>query len=1350
MPAPANTTAGTAIIIAALPYATTQDVNDGGTTHTVWYGITPDRDGLINISALGDLSTYKPTLEVFSPDGVTSHVTAPSTNKPLQFYGEAGVPYLFKILSSTGNVSPAILTLTAERLAETFVPAGSIAVNDDTNGFPLVILSASDALPLATVYPFPAGEQGDILDDGTVAVEDISGVGSDAWKVGLFDRKLAAITTNTFASGDGWQRTYITSNRVDTFYLGYNADYDHFGGVPSFRTLSKLGVAGSFIQLEGTGLLGLAPSNDETKLYYSARITSTNKPIKVWDLINNLPLSDLVVHLANYTPQTILVLADGSLIVLYVDIALDTIVKHYSAAGATLHTHNYGSSADPRLASSIDQTTYWIWLKPTVTPGGATTGESQFKNVAADGTVISAVSASFYEKGVYGPVSTLTPTAPFGHSESCPFWITRPVLVPVIDKSNPCCESGCGCHTDDPPGTVPRGSSGAVCAKDEPVVLEAFYKRCTGGGTVPTADDVEDSEDWADEFPQKEPDSWLTIQPQSSEGEWKIGRKALSDPGRFVEARLEEISAIERRSSDKDGHYPPARLRVVAHDDDGVFRGRLADETTRQFINREARFDLLSYAGRKAGLDPIRQLQGRIVEVQPALDRKAIIEVQDIMGAQYGALDPEKTIGVPIGDEHPDLPVETRGRIYPIILGEWSDAGKVNAQGEDVSRGVLPAYDCGASFREDVADPVGPDPEGRIFGDAAPIINQAIVNILGGGDITSPIFMKAAPLSGGEIGQFSTTLVLDPNGNGAGGPSDPHAARYVFDEPAVPGTEYLVLLFQNPAFDPITNPTGDTNVRYKVVTAVPPIYPVHPEDSSPWGGSADFTSLTDGAQWGVQTTPAPSNLGYTITGTPGTTTYTYNVSAVTPFGETLPSETLVITDGPDVLSATDKIVLTWDPPAENADAVIDYRVRGRTNATPNQSLAFSAGAETYTDAGTAVPTGFNVCGEGSAVASEDVWAWLVCAIGTVDVHAIYGSDLADNDAPGRTQLSTADGYIDGPYVRTVGGIEQTGFWARGPVLNHHRRRLVTFVWNGCGYVGENDLVIDQAFLMLQTVLNEFVEKNNGEGYRAGAFGPVELFSDGTPKFWTSQFQAAQDQTAEWLGDDLGYIGAMAIIQPMALSEFLRQFFVTFGGHGTTNHWGQWYPYLINPTPVVGAGRIYRERLEIARLLDHRLAHDETENRVTYRYLYDPDGQAWRASPAPVRDTASIAARGGDKIGVAETSIKDCPFGNDAATMADRWARHLTLYANPPRYAQWVTNLKSLPDHNGAPARFSHRKEGLGVTGETATPGVIMHTSVSMHPYEVIQTAMLFASVSEDLLHLDELGVSAFGEVMVGG
>src|SRR6266496_2001073 len=123
---------------------------------------------------------------------------------------------------------------------------------------------------------------------------------------------------------------------------------------------------------------------------------------------------------------------------------------------------------------------------------------------------------------------------------------------------------------------------------------------------------------------------------------YKWGIKPLSDTSRFVEARLKQMSSIERGSSDKDGNYTPARFRGLAKDGDGAIRIALGNYTTRIFINRYGRVDLESFAGRKAALSPRSVIQGRLVNLQPQIGRDAIIEIQDIIGGNLGPLDPQK------------------------------------------------------------------------------------------------------------------------------------------------------------------------------------------------------------------------------------------------------------------------------------------------------------------------------------------------------------------------------------------------------------------------------------------------------------------------------------------------------------------------------------------------------------------------------------------------------------------------------------------------------------------------------------------------------------------------------------
>jgi hypothetical protein len=890
-----------------------------------------------------------------------------------------------------------------------------------------------------------------------------------------------------------------------------------------------------------------------------------------------------------------------------------------------------------------------------------------------------------------------------------------------IDNSKACCDTG--------------GGGGSVPGPVPPPITPTFYRSCTGGGTVPTASDVVEAVDWADETPPKEPDVCLTIRGLGDEADERWSLKPLSDTGRFAAARIESISTIERRSSDKDGNYTPARVKIQASDDDGVWRERLRDPARREVINREAVLEIHDYASRKAGLAWMPLSQGRIVNPQPGLDRRSVLELQDIVGAQFGTLDPDKLIGVPVGDEHPGLPETSKGRCYNFLLGEKTTAPQ--------PLGAMPVVDCGDTFIDGQADP-----EGRTFDDAlALVVDQAIVNLIPGGDIVTPTFGMVAKLVGGAIGPTSQVISLDTNGNGAGGPSDPHTHRGVWMDPGGAAGDFIYFFFQKPAWNPRTNPAGDPTVRYKVIsgTHTNPAFP--PNGAGTWDLYADFDSLTDGLQWGPLRAGPPEDGMAAPDGATGTTEWVYSLTSITRLGESQPSAPIVVSNGPAVLTPTDSITITAELPSDSPDAVEFVRIVGRRANPPTMSLVVipvSGGSPpiTWTDDGTAVETAFNRS-SGDAPVSENQFAWIACGLGDGDIHRFLGSDGAEQDTPKRRVIGWEEGTIVGPLsaawphpepYRVVGGIRQFGVYARGLPLEHHRKRIVTFAWDGCGWKDPDGLLVNQAFPMLLLFLNEMVEKNGGLGYRDGDYGPIETFADGTPKFLVSKFTAAQDKTIAWMADEagLGAIGTIVVTEFTPLREILRRFFNDYGGHGTTNHRGQWYPYYLDKDAAPGAGRLFAERREISRLVDHGFKHDERENFIEYSFNYNYDTQTFATVGVKVKDDTSIDDAGGDQIGVFKTTPKQCYYCDDAATLAWRWGVYqLGIYSYSPRYASWSTNLRAIPDANGDPARFTHRKEGLGLNGEAGTPGQLMHTKVSVQPYELVQTAMLFRQDSED-------------------
>src|SRR5690348_6329325 len=178
MAAPTNTTLATAMDIGTtLPYSTTQTVDDAGTTYTVWYAYTaqPD-DVVIGVLGFGDVVRYAPVVSVWTSVSDTWLPTLQITgdNVAIQLPVVVGTTYYFEFTPNAGNPTPAVLHLSIERSAQASVPAGSIAVPDDSAGFPLALIDAtSDFNVLAFRSPFAASEAGDVLaESGAVLAFD--------------------------------------------------------------------------------------------------------------------------------------------------------------------------------------------------------------------------------------------------------------------------------------------------------------------------------------------------------------------------------------------------------------------------------------------------------------------------------------------------------------------------------------------------------------------------------------------------------------------------------------------------------------------------------------------------------------------------------------------------------------------------------------------------------------------------------------------------------------------------------------------------------------------------------------------------------------------------------------------------------------------------------------------------------------------------------------------------------------------------------------------------------------------------------------------------------------------------
>lgn len=438
MPPPTNIDFLSAADLGTLPASLTQQVDDSGSTYTVYYKYTAvPGENMIGFWGFGDLSTYRPFVNVYTGDPSAPTPWLPlnqitALNVPIQVYVVPGENYFFELVPN-GNFTPSILTIDALTgpPPDASVPTGSIFISDDSDGFPAAILDNGTALPIRFVAPVVNGDFGDVLRSGIFLISDqLNGA------VTLYDNQLAEVVSIPNPLYPGSTRSIVMRGNVTSqFYIadpGVGASHAKVG------TISDTGAVGGTIwTLASAGILGLAPSPDETILYYTGAGSTVASPVLRWDLLADAPLTDLVAGIAGTTVgKDVLVLGDGTVLVSYRDQAPPNLwyVKRYDPTGALLNTYTFSDAKgnDFRMCNALDDpVSFETWSKIDSVGGGNGTS-SRFDRIrVSDGAVtLSRGPVPQYEAGAYQPDQTATPLARFGHSNSCPLLIMQSPLAP--------------------------------------------------------------------------------------------------------------------------------------------------------------------------------------------------------------------------------------------------------------------------------------------------------------------------------------------------------------------------------------------------------------------------------------------------------------------------------------------------------------------------------------------------------------------------------------------------------------------------------------------------------------------------------------------------------------------------------------------------------------------------------------------------------------------------------------------------------------------------------------------------------------------------------------------------------
>lgn len=417
MPAPTNTSFLTATAI-TLPASVSQQMDDAGVNFTLYYSFVAPSTANVMIGAFGrvDLVTSVVTTPYIGPASAPTQLLSISGNlKPIQFPVTAGETYFLECDPGLFVSSPTTLLLDVEIAPTSAVPVGSFAVNDDTAPeFPLSFLSGTtDYEVLKFIHPFPFGEGGDSLVDGTVLLEDFANT-----SLALYNSAMQEIVNTPLAgSAICAIRTCLGGNK---FYIGLNTNPTKLYTMTGDGTLS-----GPEILAGMTSCTAVGASNDETILYHA--FNGNNVAVRTWNLVTHAAGANLVAAVPNYQVTDILVLGDDTIVVGYYKstVTRDFYIKRFNAAGTTLNTYTFATpavSASPRLTYAIDDpVSFWVMFQPE-----SDHGIKQFFQIqVSDGTVLTTRNHVLFQAGVYQGSVTLTPPGEFGAAPSCPFWITR-------------------------------------------------------------------------------------------------------------------------------------------------------------------------------------------------------------------------------------------------------------------------------------------------------------------------------------------------------------------------------------------------------------------------------------------------------------------------------------------------------------------------------------------------------------------------------------------------------------------------------------------------------------------------------------------------------------------------------------------------------------------------------------------------------------------------------------------------------------------------------------------------------------------------------------------------------------
>jgi hypothetical protein len=421
-PLAVNSVIADAIAVGSLPQDITLDTASVG---NFWYVYSaPDDEVIIGVFGIASLSDTLTTKVWLGPTGSpTAYLDLLAENLPMQVPVETGTSYYVQFSTLAPLTTDATLSFLPGPSES--VPVGAIFTNDEVLGFPTGCVSAVDGENFAVLQffnPPPATTSengGDVLDDGTILL-------ADDWTTQGLIRYNGQLVSQGAVAGvvDVDSGTIVrTCVTPQVFYAGH-LDVLTTGKKDICRVDASGVMTDSWTAV--ASLNAIAAKNDETIIYTTSGAT-VSPPIKQFVTASSTFTTDLVAGQGALTRiRDLLVLGDDSVLAIYTGSGA-VIIRRFDAAGTLLNTYTVpgGDSNEVSLFHALDDpTSFWTRVHNV-------TAECTYINYeTSSGTALATIRQATYSEGEYDGTPTLTPTARFGISGSCPSFILREAIGP--------------------------------------------------------------------------------------------------------------------------------------------------------------------------------------------------------------------------------------------------------------------------------------------------------------------------------------------------------------------------------------------------------------------------------------------------------------------------------------------------------------------------------------------------------------------------------------------------------------------------------------------------------------------------------------------------------------------------------------------------------------------------------------------------------------------------------------------------------------------------------------------------------------------------------------------------------